>query len=132
VPARPAAAEPAVPEPAAAPRQPAFVVPLAEEAGPAPAAAPPAVPASPEPASVPAPEPTPAIQPGPAAGDAHRLTVRLTNGERVEVGAYDELDAATAAAKALMGQVAAADGGDWPLISGRFLKPDAIVSVDIS
>jgi hypothetical protein len=30
-----------------------------------------------------------------------------------------------------MAQVAAADGGDWPFVNGRFIKPDTIVSVDI-
>jgi hypothetical protein len=48
------------------------------------------------------------------------------------MGAFDDLEAAKAAAKALMAQVAAADGGDWPFVSGRFLKPETIVSVDIS
>jgi hypothetical protein len=105
----------------------------------APVAPPPAEPAAPQPAPA-APERTPAaaparepqLQPAPVAGVAHRLSVRLTNGERVEMGAFDDLEAAKAAAKALMAQVAAADGGDWPFVSGRFLKPDTIVSVDIS
>jgi hypothetical protein len=62
---------------------------------------------------------------------AHRLSLRLTNGERVEAGAYADLEAAKQQAKALMAQVAAADGGDWPFVNGRFIKPDTIVSVDI-
>jgi hypothetical protein len=85
-------------------------------------------------APVPAPEPEPAPAPKPAAADvpaAHRLSLRLTNGERVEAGAYADLEAAKQQAKALMAQVAAADGGDWPFVNGRFIKPDTIVSVDI-
>ncbi len=139
-----------VPEPAAAPApepvlaDPVTVEPVVAEtyAQPAvaPVAPPPAEPVPPEPApaampeSVPAatPEPPSQLQPAPAGGVVHRLSVRLTNGERVEVGAYDDLEAAKAAARTLMAQVAAADGGDWPFVSGRFLKPDTIVSVVIS
>jgi hypothetical protein len=64
-------------------------------------------------------------------GSTYTLSVRLTNGERIEVGAYGSLEAAKQQAKALMAQVAAADAGDWPFVSGRFIKPDTIVSVDI-
>jgi hypothetical protein len=94
--------------------------------------------ASPEAASSPdatAPEPQPAsagpVEPAPAPSAIYRLSVRLTNGERVEAGAYGDLEAAKQQAKALMAQFAAADGGDWPFVNGRFLKPDTIVSVDI-
>ena len=123
----PVAAEPVVgethPQPVAAPVAPAPAEPAAPQPAPAPA------PESP-PAAPPAPEPP--VQPAPVAAVARRLSVRLTNGERVEMGAFDDLEAAKAAAKALMAQVAAADGGDWPFVSGRFLKPETIVSVDIS
>ncbi|MGH2995512.1 MAG: hypothetical protein ACRDM9_04275 [Gaiellaceae bacterium] len=76
-------------------------------------------------------EPVAAPAPAPAAETTFRVSIRLTNGERVEVGAFDDLEAAKAQAKGLMAQVAAADTGDWPFVSGRFLKPDTIVSVDI-
>ena len=129
-------AEPVVAEPAAAES-------VEAESHPQPVVAPapqPAEPAAPQPAPVHAPEsapaavptPGPQVQTAPVAGVAHRLSVRLTNGERVEMGAFDDLEAAKASAKALMAQVAAADGGDWPFVSGRFLKPETIVSVDIS
>jgi hypothetical protein len=83
--------------------------------------------------------PTPEITPAPdssagqpsAQAATYRLSVRLTNGERVEAGAYGDLEAAKQQAKALMAQFAAADGSDWPFVNGRFLKPDTIVSVDI-
>jgi hypothetical protein len=130
--AEPVVAEPAAAEPVLAETRPQPVV--------APVAPHPAEPAAPQPAPVLAPEsapaaaptPGPQVQPAPVAGVAHRLSVRLTNGERVEMGSFDDLEAAKAAAKALMAQVAAADGGDWPFVSGRFLKPETIVSVDIS
>jgi hypothetical protein len=137
---------PPPPEPAAAPAvEPVpgghvTVEPVVAEIHPQPVVAPvattPAEPAPPAPESLPAPAPEPApeprTQPVPVAGVGHRLSVRLTNGERVEMGAFDDIEAAKTAARALMAQVAAADGGDWPFVSGRFLKPETIVSVDIS
>jgi Type II secretion system (T2SS), protein E, N-terminal domain len=125
--------EPAVPEPVSSPE-------------PAPAPEPvqaPEEPAAPLPAPLPLPEPAapsypPAASapeevetPAPAADVAYEVTIRLTNGERVEAGAFAELAAAKECAKALMAQVAAAAQGEWPFVSGRFLKPDTIVSVDI-
>jgi type II secretion system (T2SS) protein E len=95
--------------------------PFPETVEPAPVEATPVVPA-------PAPEPLPAAA---AETTTYQLSVRLTNGERVEAGAYADLETAKQQAKALMAQVAASDGGDWPFVSGRFLKPDTIVSVDI-
>jgi hypothetical protein len=62
----------------------------------------------------------------------HEVTIRLANGERVEAGTFQDLAAAKECAKALMAQVAAAGQGEWPFVSGRFLKPDTIVSVDIA
>jgi hypothetical protein len=84
---------------------------------------------------VPAPaEPTPAETPEPVAAGAPawRLTIRLTNGERVEAGDYADQESAKQEAKAVMMQVADADSGEWPFVNGRFLKPDTIVSVDIA
>ena len=60
------------------------------------------------------------------------LTIRLTNGERVEAGDFTDLESAKDEAKAVMTQVADADSDDWPFVNGRFLKPDTIVSVDIA
>ena len=59
------------------------------------------------------------------------MTIRLTNGERVEVGAFPDAGAAKQQAKAIMTELAA-DQDDWPFVSGRFLKPDTILSVDIA
>jgi hypothetical protein len=119
-PAEPPTVEPVVAETQAQPVAPAAVRP------------PEAAPVGPESVPAPPPESLPQPQPAPAAGTGHRLSVRLTNGERVEVGGYDDLEAAKVGARALIAQIAAADGGDWPFVSGRFLKPDTIVSVDIS
>lgn len=61
-----------------------------------------------------------------------RVLIRLTNGEGVDAGDFADLEAAKQHAKSLMTQVAEAEQGDWPFVSGRFLKPDTIVSVDIA
>ena len=105
-------------------------------------------PAEPAPAPIPLPEPVspppsapyppaasaPAVAdaPPPTGGTLHEVTIRLANGERVEAGTFQDLGAAKECAKALMAQVAAAGPGEWPFVSGRFLKPDTIVSVDIA
>jgi hypothetical protein len=138
-------AEPAASEPPALPEPPAPVEPAAPEPIPlpAPAPAPPPVPfppaaVQPEPVSEPELEPEPepvAEQPeAPVAPAAEatpwRLAIRLTNGERVEAGEFPDQDAAKLEARTIMSQVADADQ-DWPFVSGRFLKPDTIVSVDI-
>ena len=60
------------------------------------------------------------------------MTIRLTNGERVEAGDFPDQAAAKLEARTIMGQVADADSDEWPFVSGRFLKPDTIVSVDIA
>ena len=61
-----------------------------------------------------------------------RVLIRLTNGEGVDAGDFSDPESAKQHAKSLMGQVADAEQGDWPFVSGRFLKPDTIVSVDIA
>ena len=94
----------------------------------------------PEPVSPPAPAPYPPAASAPTVADAppstggtlYEVTIRLANGERVEAGTFQDLGAAKECAKALMAQVAAAGQGEWPFVSGRFLKPDTIVSVDIA
>jgi hypothetical protein len=69
--------------------------------------------------------------PATAASGAHRVSIRLTSGERVTVAECAELGEAKGYAKALTKQLGATDQDDWPFINGRFLKPDTIVSVDV-
>jgi hypothetical protein len=59
-----------------------------------------------------------------------RVLARLSNGERIEVGAHEDEQAARAEATALMRFLREASG-DWPFLNGRFVRPDAIVSVDV-
>jgi hypothetical protein len=97
-----------------------------------------------EPLQEPQPEPEPAVDAPEPAVDAPetpapvaetvpwRMTIRLSNGERVDAGEFSDEASAKQEAKAIMMQVAAADADDWPYVNGRFLKPDTIVSVDIA
>jgi hypothetical protein len=143
-------------EPAAAvePLQDPATLPAAEPVqAPEPVASPEPAP-QPEPAPEPAPYPPAAAQPEPepqpelppvvpepvvpdapaaeaGAGTLFRVLIRLTNGDRVDAGDFPDLEAAKQQAKSLMMQVAD-ESGDWPFVSGRFLKPDTIVSVDIA
>jgi hypothetical protein len=105
-------------------------VPLPQPPEPPPAPYPPAA-FEPDPAPAPAPEQLEAPAPTPAAPSAWRLTIRLTNGERVEGGDFPDEEGTKQEARSIMTQIADADAGEWPFVNGRFLKPDTIVSVDI-
>ena len=89
--------------------------------------------AGPEPAEAaaapPRPEPDVAPEPQPVERVTAEVFVRLTSGERIEVGAFDGQSEAEACARELM---AALDSeGDWPQIDGRYIRPDAVVSIDV-
>ena len=125
------------PEPIASPEP----APLPEPSPPPtpypPAAAQPEHDHQPEPQPEPAPvTPDPVVPEAPAAEEGPatlwRVLIRLTNGEGVDAGDFADAEAAKQHAKSLMSQVADAEQGDWPFVSGRFLKPDTIVSVDIA
>jgi hypothetical protein len=116
-PPAPAAPAPAAPVPAA----PVHPAPLQPPAAPTLAVAP-------APAAVPG---FPAALPDPPAPPAHRVVVRLTGGEQVEVATHADGGSARAEATALM-RYLRDGGGDWPYVAGRFLRPEAIVSVDVA
>ncbi len=82
-----------------------------------------------------APAPAPVEELPPAAAvalDQRRLVVRLLGGEDVELGTFDGPDAAIDRARELVTAIDAAESaGEWPELEGRFLRPGAIVSVDI-
>jgi hypothetical protein len=94
-------------------------------------------PATPEPVTV-LPAPTPAPEPpvAPAAFAAHvalslhRVIVRLTTGELIEVAAHEDEAAARSEATALM-RYLRDERGDWPFLAGRFVRPETIVSIDV-
>ena len=60
-----------------------------------------------------------------------RVFARLSNGERIEIGTHGEETAAKAEATALM-RYLRETGSDWPFLDGRFVRPEAIVSVDVT
>ena len=57
------------------------------------------------------------------------ILVRLQSGERLAADTAATFENAAEVARALAGELARA--GEWPLIAGRCIRPDAIVSVDI-
>jgi hypothetical protein len=120
------------PEPLASPEPAPLPEPTPPPAPYPPAAAQPEPEPEPEPAPV-VPQPSePSVPVAEAGTTLWRVLIRLTNGERVDAGDFADLETAKQHAKSLMSQVADADQGDWPFVSGRFLKPDTIVSVDIA
>jgi hypothetical protein len=116
-PPQPVVAAPAPPPPA--PIAEPTPEPVVQELAPAPAPAP-------APAAVPAPAP---VQAAPRADVGARVFVRLENGERIEVGDFDGFEAAKKRARGLMDELGQA--AEWPFLSGRYVRPEAIVSIDI-
>jgi hypothetical protein len=119
----PATPAPAPPEPTPAP-----VAPPVLEVAPEPEPEPMQPEPSPEPTqSKPAPEPT---QSEPALETVARVFARLSTGERIEIASFPELrQARDRAADAVRGL--SATRPEWPFICGRFVRPEAIVSVDV-
>jgi len=56
----------------------------------------------------------------------------MTDGEPVEVGSFTTAAEAAACAQDVVRQISAAQGdGNWPFFGERYLRPDAIISVDL-
>jgi subtilisin family serine protease len=110
----------------------AAAVPTTPPPPPPPAPPPMAVVPDPPPvAAVPDPEPEPEPEPMVVAdvATAAEIFVRLSNGERVPAGSFESEGAAEQRARELM---QALDGhGEWPRLDGRFIRPDAVVSIDV-
>jgi hypothetical protein len=75
--------------------------------------------------------PTPSTEAPTQPAVTFRVFARLSNGERIEVGTHGDEAAAKAEATALM-RFLRETGGDWPFLDGRFVRPEAIVSVDVT
>ena len=75
------------------------------------------------------PEPAPALETAPPT-TRFRVVIRLSGAEPVEAGAFDGVGEAKDRAFEIVGQLTSEDGS-WPYFRGRYLRPDAIVSVDI-
>jgi hypothetical protein len=68
----------------------------------------------------------------PAAGERRRVIVRLVGDEELEVGVFDERDAALECARDTVATFKSAEtAGEWPEVDGRYLRPASILSVDI-
>ena len=76
-----------------------------------------------------APDPVPTIAAAPPATTSARVFVRLAGGERVDAGSFESEGEAERRARELMRLLDA--GGDWPQLDGRYIRPDAIVSIDV-
>ena len=113
----PVAPEPFVPQPEAAPVVPAAQVPVAPEE-PAPVTA---EPVAAEPVAEPA--------EGPSVDVAWTVVLRLADDERVEVGSFAGEAEAVDGARTVVRQIGSE--GSWPFFAGRFIRPEAIVSVDL-
>ncbi len=105
----------AAPAPPPAPVAEPTPQPVAQEVAPAPA-----------PAAAPAPAP---VQAASRADVGARVFVRLENGERIEVGDFEGFESAKKRARELMDELGQA--AEWPFLSGRYVRPGAIVSIDI-
>ena len=104
------------------------------EAPAAPEATVPAVPEAAEPVATEAIAPAPAAprppvaQPTPA---AFRLVLRLLNGELLELGSFDDRGSADESASHVVQQLIAGEAAGWLAFDGRYVRPGAIVSLDI-
>jgi hypothetical protein len=58
------------------------------------------------------------------------VVVRLVDGDRALVGRFYEPDEAKQCAEGLV-QSLGGRNGSWPFVGGRFLRPEAIVSIDV-
>jgi hypothetical protein len=91
---------------------------------------------APEPEPVPVAEPEPfvaPIAPEPAAAEQLQVVFQvlacLSNGERLEIARVHDAAEAKAAATDAMRSLKA--DGDWPHFSGRLVRPESIVSIDV-
>ncbi len=116
---------PVEPEP-----EPVFVAEVPPE--PAPPAPPPPPPA-PEPiaevAPV-APEPAPAPQVAASSSLAFHLYIRLSTGERIDANTFTDLTDAREHAEDLVKRLAS-NSHVWPHFGGRYIRPEAIISIDV-
>jgi hypothetical protein len=61
---------------------------------------------------------------------SYDVSLRLTDGERVPIGSFGEPEKAREYARDVVKHLSDESEG-WPFFSGRFMRPDTIISVDI-
>ena len=78
------------------------------------------------------PEPAPAGAGHAEAGRGeYELVLRLSDGDRVQIGTFSSLEEAQAQAGEVVKQFSDVKDGSWPFIGGRYLRPETIVSIDV-
>ena len=62
----------------------------------------------------------------------YELVLRLADGDRMQIGVFGSIEKAQERAGEVVKQFAEMkEGGGWPFIGGRFLRPETIVSIDV-
>jgi hypothetical protein len=62
-------------------------------------------------------------------GDVVHVVLRLTDGDRVVAGTFESAELAHDRAKELQNGFSSPD--TWPLVDGRYLRPQAVISIDL-
>jgi hypothetical protein len=63
-------------------------------------------------------------------GTVVHVVVRLLDGDRVVAGTLPDADAARRSAEEVV-RGFTQDDGRWPLVQGRYLRPGAVISIDL-
>ena len=93
---------------------------------------------APEPEAAPEPEPVPAPPtvaydpPLPRVPPVFVVSGRLLNGEDVEIAPVEDAAEAQQIALDAMRACARAEGSDWPVLNGRYVRPQSIVSIEVA
>lgn len=68
----------------------------------------------------------------PVSIDLRRVVIRVRGGEEIEVGRTEGREPAVRIARDAIRMIdEAVEADEWPAVGDRFLRPDAIVSIDI-
>jgi hypothetical protein len=70
------------------------------------------------------------MQPAPAVQLVARVFARLSTGDRVEIAVFGDLGEARARAEQVVRELQG-ERPEWPCFGGRFVRPEAIVSLDV-
>jgi hypothetical protein len=74
----------------------------------------------------------PAATPDPATRETRRVVMRVQGADDVELGRVEGREAAVDMARETIRAIEAAQArGEWPQVEDRFIRPGAIVSVDV-
>ena len=77
------------------------------------------------------PEPEPEPDPLPVVV-GYVVRGRLVNGEEIEIATVDDPTNAQRIALDAMRACARPSGADWPILNGRYVRPESIVSIEVA